>query len=453
MAAETREHFEPIAVTIAGSDSSGGAGIQADLKTFTANGVYGATVLTALTAQNTTGVQGIHPLPASFVSQQIASVYSDLNVRATKTGMLATTEIIEAVVAHLAALSPEHVSVVDPVMIATSGDPLIAPDAIEAVRDQLLPAATLVTPNLQEAAALLVCAPAADRSEMEAQALALLELGARSVLLKGGHAANDAACDVFADADGSMWFEQPWVSTHNTHGTGCTLSAAIAAQVVRGLALRDAIAAAKRFLTKALEAGASIKLGSGNGPVDHLFRLRSRAILTVPEYPMRPQISFNPSRLLRCAAWLPAVASLALTATAQAGPSFDEMSGKWSGWGVMRLANGANERIKCIATYFAASDDGALRQNLRCASRSIRIDATANLTRTAQGLEGTWQENVFSLNGQVEGSMTDRGFMLDIAGPGFTANLSVIHSRCRQSVTIDPEGFNVDRISLGLSRC
>ena len=260
----------PIALTIAGSDSSGGAGIQADLKTFAANGVYGASAITALTAQNTVGVQAVHTPPSDFVGQQLESVLSDLKVAAVKTGMLANQEIIETVLDKL----NKHSSIpliADPVMIATSGDPLLAPDAIDTIRKSLLPRAKLLTPNLAEAARLLQCEEAATREEMISQGQKITDLGCHATLIKGGHFGGSNADDVLVLSDGSHeWFSVPKVKTHNTHGTGCTLSAAIAAHLAHGEDLVSAIGSAKTYLTRALKAGAGQNIGHGHGPVDHL---------------------------------------------------------------------------------------------------------------------------------------------------------------------------------------
>lgn len=260
----------PVALTIAGSDSSGGAGIQADLKTFAALGVYGSSVLTALTAQNTTCVQAVHVVPADFVDAQIDSVLSDLDVRALKTGMLANGEIIEVVAARFK-VHPHIHSVVDPVMVATSGDPLIAPDAIEAVRNALVPAACLITPNLNEAAALLDADVATSYVDVERQAHSLKALGCRSVLVKGGHldGGDGKARDYYLSQDIAIWLEAEQIETRNTHGTGCTLSAAIAAYIVRGHDEASAVARAKRYLTAALRLGRDVRIGAGSGPVDH----------------------------------------------------------------------------------------------------------------------------------------------------------------------------------------
>ena len=265
----TTNQTRPIALTIAGSDCSGGAGIQADLKTFAANGIYGASALTALTAQNTLGVQAVHTPPADFIEQQLQSVFSDLKVAAVKTGMLANREIVDAVVVQLNA-HPSIPVVADPVMVATSGDPLLADDAVEAVRTRLVPRATLLTPNLDEAAHLLQCKPASTADEMVVQARAIMQLGCNAVLVKGGHFSGDEAADVLLCADGSIeWLKATRVETKNTHGTGCTLSAAIAAQLALGKDLTSAAQEAKAYLTRALIAGANQHIGGGHGPVDH----------------------------------------------------------------------------------------------------------------------------------------------------------------------------------------
>ena len=262
-----------IALTIAGSDPSGGAGIQADLKTFTALGVYGSAVITALTAQNTFGVTGVHPVPAEFIRRQIAAVASDLAVRAVKTGMLGNREAVlavaEAVRQHR--LAPV---VVDPVMVATSGDALIAPDAIEAVRRTLVPLADLLTPNLDEAARLLERPTARTQAECEAQGKALLALGARAVLIKGGHGPEADALDILVHDSETLVLRADRIETTNTHGTGCTLSAAIAAHLALGAELHEAVRRAKTFVWRALQAGRELGIGGGSGPVDHLFAIR-----------------------------------------------------------------------------------------------------------------------------------------------------------------------------------
>jgi len=253
-----------IAVTIAGSDSSGGAGIQADLKTFTAFGVYGASVLTALTAQNTSGVTAIADLEPTFVAQQIDAVLGDLDVGAAKTGMLSRAAIIEAIIDRLRA-HPLPYLVVDPVMVATSGDVLLEPTAIACLRDRLLPLATLVTPNLREVE-VLTGRPVKDLAEMRDAARALVGLGARAVLVKGGHLPGEAV-DVLYDGRVFRDFSAPRVHTQSTHGAGCTLSAAIAAGLALEQPLEAAVAAAKRYVTRAIETAP--RIGHGARPLNH----------------------------------------------------------------------------------------------------------------------------------------------------------------------------------------
>ena len=267
----------PIALTIAGSDSSGGAGIQADLKTFSALGVYGASVITALTAQNTTGVQGVHAVPAEFVTAQMSSVLADLDVKAAKTGMLATAEIIRVVARDMAA-RPHIPLVVDPVMVATSGDLLIAPDAVAVMEHELIAVAALVTPNLPEAARLTGRGEARTRIEMEEQADILMGRGCRAVLIKGGHLtdAPDEAADLLVSPAGRVWLARARIDTPHTHGTGCTLSAAIAAGLATGLGLEAAVGGAKEYLWQAIRAGRHLGVGRGRGPVDHLYAIDGR---------------------------------------------------------------------------------------------------------------------------------------------------------------------------------
>jgi hydroxymethylpyrimidine/phosphomethylpyrimidine kinase len=263
----------PIALSIAGSDSSGGAGIQADLKTFSAFGVYGAAVITALTAQNTWGIAAVEPVAAPFVAAQIDAVLCDLDVGCIKTGMLANAGIVEAVV-RAVRKAQRRPLIVDPVMVATSGAMLLAPDAIDALKRELMPLATLITPNLPEAARLLGSREAASETEAAAQAKALRFLGCGAVLLKGGHAKGETAVDYLCDGAGVERLVRPRIDTPHTHGTGCTLSAAIAALLAQGVGLMDAVTRAKAFVWQALEGGRAIGIGHGNGPVDHLFAIR-----------------------------------------------------------------------------------------------------------------------------------------------------------------------------------
>lgn len=258
----------PIALTIAGSDSSGGAGIQADLKTFAALGVYGASVITALTAQNTTGVTGIHQVPAEFVTAQIDAVFSDLVVGAVKIGMVAHPPVIDAIVAGIGRWSPKHV-VLDPVMVATSGDRLLAAEAVDALRTKLIPLASVITPNLPEAAALLDEAVATDEAGVEKQGRRLLTLGCRAVLIKGGHGQGAESIDYLVDATGVVALAAPRVATKNTHGTGCSLSSAIAAGLAKGEDMGTAVRNAKAWVSAAIAAADRFSVGHGHGPIHH----------------------------------------------------------------------------------------------------------------------------------------------------------------------------------------
>lgn len=258
----------PVALTIAGSDSSGGAGIQADLKTFAALGVYGASAITALTAQNTRGVTGIHAVPAAFVTAQIDAVFSDLEVGAVKIGMVAQAESIAAIAAALSRWAPRHV-VLDPVMVATSGDRLLAPEAVDTLRTRLMPMAAVITPNLPEAAALLEEPIAVTETEIEAQGRRLLALGGRAVLIKGGHGAGAESTDYLVTSETSIALAAPRVATQNTHGTGCSLSSAVAAGLARGEALETAVRNAKAWISAAIAAADRFSVGRGHGPVHH----------------------------------------------------------------------------------------------------------------------------------------------------------------------------------------
>ena len=257
-----------IAVTIAGSDSSGGAGIQADLKTFSALGVYGASVIAALTAQNTKGVTGIHDVPPDFVTAQIDAVFSDLAVNAVKIGMLSNPRTIAAVAAGLKKYKQEKV-VLDPVMVAASGDRLLVAEAVETLRKDLIPQALLITPNLPEAAALLEGPPAKTETEMREQGEKLLALGPRAVLIKGGHGEGAESVDFLIAPQAVVRLASERVATQNTHGTGCTLSSAIAAGLARGLDLDDAVRQAKAYVTAAIATSDTLKIGHGHGPVHH----------------------------------------------------------------------------------------------------------------------------------------------------------------------------------------
>lgn len=259
-------------LSIAGSDPSGGAGIQADLKAFSARGVYGMAVLTALTAQNTQGVSGVHLVPPQFVADQINAVFADVRVDAVKIGMIANAGIADAVAGALTDHRDIPI-VIDPVMIAKGGAALLAPEAVDVLTRRLLPLATLLTPNLPEAAALLHQPVATSRAGMAAQAERLLALGPAAVLVKGGHLDSDESPDVLATAAGLHWFEARRVPTKNTHGTGCTLSSALAAELAKGASAREAVAIAKDYLAGAVAAAGNLIVGSGHGPVQHFHAL------------------------------------------------------------------------------------------------------------------------------------------------------------------------------------
>jgi hydroxymethylpyrimidine/phosphomethylpyrimidine kinase len=258
----------PRALTIAGSDSGGGAGIQADLKTFSALGVYGMSALTAITAQNTTGVYAVPEVPPEVVAAQIDAVVTDIGVDAAKTGMLSSAPIIEAVADRVQAHRITRL-VVDPVMVAKSGAPLLRPEAQQTLRTRLLPLALVMTPNLPEARVLLG-REIRDLEEMRDAARRLADLGPRYVLLKGGHLPGEAV-DVLYDGEGFLDLPAPRIPTQHTHGTGCVLSAAIAAHLARGMPPQAAVEEAKRFVTRAIEAG--LPLGKGVGPCNPLFSL------------------------------------------------------------------------------------------------------------------------------------------------------------------------------------
>jgi hydroxymethylpyrimidine/phosphomethylpyrimidine kinase len=292
-----------VALTIAGSDPSGGAGIQADLKTFSALGVYGTSVITALTAQNTQGVSGVHVVPTEFVIQQLETLVADVSLDAIKIGMLANAEIVKAVGDFLRSLDERESRdrrrgqgsrgrfdcvVLDPVMIATSGDRLLDDDAVQAMRE-LMPLASVITPNLAEAAALLDARPAVNLVDMQRQAVALQALGARRVLIKGGHRDDSGAdnssetgdsseaVDLFLDVDGEALLRAPRVDTVNTHGTGCTLSSALAALRPQRDTWLEAAFDAKGWLTAALAAADVLEVGGqgGHGPVHHFHQIWS----------------------------------------------------------------------------------------------------------------------------------------------------------------------------------
>jgi len=259
-------------LTIAGSDSGGGAGIQADLKTFSAIGCYGMSAITALTAQNTSGVQAIHPLPPSFAVQQMEAVLGDIGADAIKIGMLYSSELVEAVAAQLNKHGVENI-VLDPVMVAQSGDRLLQSDAVDAIRTLLMPLATVVTPNLPEAEVLLARRPIA-AEQMADAARDLAAYGSRSVLIKGGHLQGGDSSDLLYLRDGEriVTLSGQRVDTRNNHGTGCTLSSAIAAYLAHGLDIETAVKRAKTYIAGAIAAGATYRIGRGHGPVHHFFR-------------------------------------------------------------------------------------------------------------------------------------------------------------------------------------
>lgn len=259
-----------IALTIAGSDSGGGAGIQADLKAFSALGVYGASVLTAITAQNTRAVTAVETLSPMIVRAQIAAVFDDLAVGAVKIGMLGDPDVICAVAEGLRGC--DLPLVLDPVMVAKSGDRLLAAEAIAALRAELLPLATVLTPNLPEAAELLDTDPAPDMAAREAQGRALLALGPEWVLMKGGHADSPVCADLLMGPESHV-LTAPRIATRNTHGTGCTLSAAIAAGLAQGMTVPQAVTRAHAYLQGAIAAADGLKVGAGHGPVHHFYAL------------------------------------------------------------------------------------------------------------------------------------------------------------------------------------
>jgi hydroxymethylpyrimidine/phosphomethylpyrimidine kinase len=261
----------PVFCTVAGSDPSGGAGVQADIKTASALGVYAAACLTSLTVQDTRGVRGVHAVPGAFVAEQLSAVLDDLDVRALKIGMVATAEVAESVARVLESRDRRPLVVLDPVMVATSGDLLLADDAVAVVRERLLPLADLVTPNAPEAAALLGIVPdrVVDVAGLAEAGRRLVELGASAALVKGGHLGGPRSVDVLVDASGTRRLSAERVDTPNSHGTGCTLASAVAARLVHGDPVPVAVDAAKRYLTEALRAGAGLTVGHGSGPVAH----------------------------------------------------------------------------------------------------------------------------------------------------------------------------------------
>jgi hydroxymethylpyrimidine/phosphomethylpyrimidine kinase len=265
----------PNVLSIAGSDPSGGAGIQADIKAISANGAFAMAAITALTAQNTQGVTGIHLVPPDFVQSQIAAVFADIRVDAVKIGMIANAAIAAAVAQALKGHNDIPI-VLDPVMIAKGGAALLQPDAVDTLRDALLPMATLLTPNLPEAAHLLGIDTAGTRDGMATQGAALCALGAQAVLMKGGHLDGTDSPDCLVTAQGVTWFDAPRTRTANTHGTGCTLSSALAAQLAKGQTPAVATAAAKSYVATAIANADTLSVGTGHGPTHHFATLYSK---------------------------------------------------------------------------------------------------------------------------------------------------------------------------------
>jgi hydroxymethylpyrimidine/phosphomethylpyrimidine kinase len=258
----------PTAMTIAGSDSGGGAGIQADLKTFAALGVYGTSALTAITAQNTIGVTGVHEIPTDIIAAQIEAIITDIGADAVKTGMLSSSAIVEVVAQELKRHRVEAL-VIDPVMVAKSGDPLLQQEAVEALRAKLVPLAAVITPNIPEAE-VLTGLKITSLDDMRLAAEKIIEMDARGVVVKGGHLAGPAT-DLFYDGSRFQEFTAPRIDTKNTHGTGCTFASAIAAGLARRLSVIDSVAQAKEYVTEAIRR--SFPIGQGHGPLNHFYKL------------------------------------------------------------------------------------------------------------------------------------------------------------------------------------
>lgn len=265
-------------LTIAGSDSCGGAGIQADLKTFSAHGVYGMSVITAITAQNTTGVFDVHNIPSSTVSSQISAIFDDIEVSAVKIGMVSITNTINIIAENLSFYNPSNI-VLDPVMVSKSGSNLLDPTAVDALKSKLLPLATITTPNIPEAE-VLTNTIIQTLKDMENAARIIYQMGPKYVLIKGGHLEADST-DLLFDGEKFYYFEAKRINTKNTHGTGCTLSSAIASNLANGLTAYEAVKAAKEYITIAIEH--SISLGKGVGPTNHFYSLYRKAGLNYGE--------------------------------------------------------------------------------------------------------------------------------------------------------------------------
>jgi hydroxymethylpyrimidine/phosphomethylpyrimidine kinase len=281
MSDPTLIHRYPRVLSIAGSDSGGGAGVQADLKTFSAMGCFGMTAITALTAQNTMGVRSIHGVPPEMLRDQIDAVVQDIGVDAVKIGMLHSSDIVRTVAQSIDRHHLKNV-VFDPVMVATSGAVLINQDAVDVLVREMFPRAALITPNLDEAS-LLVGRTLASTTDMEDAANTLLGLGARAVLLKGGHLAGDSVQDLLAHPSGlRLWMRAPRIATPNTHGTGCTLSSAIAAHLALGKTLEDAVQQARNYVRGALLHGATVRTGQGSGPLNHAYAPEPMQLVPLP---------------------------------------------------------------------------------------------------------------------------------------------------------------------------
>ncbi|KJY81784.1 hydroxymethylpyrimidine kinase [Vibrio galatheae] len=265
------QDITPIVLTIAGSDSGGGAGIQADIKAISATGSYACSVITAITSQNTLGVSAIHPIPLEHIKSQLDAVFTDLNVVAVKVGMLADSDIIKVVAAKIRQYQPKYL-VVDPVMVATSGDLLLQQSAISTLKEELLPLADLITPNLPEGEALIGCEAPQNEDQMGAMIESLRALGAKAVLLKGGHLeCDDNSNDLLIEQENSELLSAKRVATENTHGTGCTLSSAIASYLAQGNRLHKAVYLGKQYISQAIAHADQLNVGNGHGPVHHFF--------------------------------------------------------------------------------------------------------------------------------------------------------------------------------------
>lgn len=261
----------PICLTIAGSDSGGGAGIQADLKVMSALGVYGASVITALTAQNTKEVRSVFPASPEFVIEQIETVFDDLEIDAVKIGMLGTPELTFAVASALRSVKAKNI-ILDPVMIAKSGDKLLQDDAIDALKQRLIPMADIITPNIPEAMVLLGKDKEPKIDDMQEYCNELLGLGSKSVLLKSGHMTGETLYDIYFDGDDIMSLTSPRIDTKNTHGTGCSMSSAIASFIARGYDMKHAVSEAKTYIAEAVASADKLTIGTGHGPINHFYK-------------------------------------------------------------------------------------------------------------------------------------------------------------------------------------